>query len=61
MKLKQVSNDSDVLYLRENNPWTVGVQGSPVVEEYAFQGIWGRSEAFLFFNNFIYWPYWGFT
>ena len=49
MKLKQVSNDSDVLFLRENNPWTVGVQGSPVVEEYAFQGIWDRSKAFLFF------------
>ena len=48
MKLKQVSNDVDVLYLRGNNPWTVGVQGSPVVEEYAFQGIWGRSEVFLF-------------
>ena len=49
MKLKQVSNDFDVLFLSENNPWTVGVQGSPVVEEYSFQGIWGRSKFFFFF------------
>ena len=61
MKLKQVSNDFNVLFLSENNLWTVGVQGSPVVEEYSFQGIWGRSKFFFFFfffNNFIYWLYW---
>ena len=40
-KIKQFSNEFDVLYPRENNPW-IGIT-SPAVEHYS-EEIWGKSK-----------------
>lgn len=43
-KQKQLSNEFDVLHLRENNPWVRGAQRSGAVE-HSCRGIFGQEPA----------------